>query len=87
MGEAANSNIGDNRNKERTTGTCETDILNNVYDLYGNSYEWTLEANGTTTRVYRGGNYKYNSLPSNHDYYLPTVKTDYNGSRLALYIK
>ena len=48
------SNIGDNRNTETTTGTSETDIINNIYDIYGCHFEWTLEANGTNYRVYRG---------------------------------
>ena len=48
------SNIGDNRNTEITTGISETDIINNIYDLYGCHYEWTLEANDTLNRVVRG---------------------------------
>ncbi len=47
-------NIGDNRNTETTTGTSGTDIINNIYDLYGCHYEWTLEANYTYYRVTRG---------------------------------
>ena len=47
-------NIGDNRNTGTTTGTSETDIINNIYDLYGCHYEWTLEANDTVSRVSRG---------------------------------
>ena len=48
------SNIGDNRNTETTTGTSETDIINNIYDIYGCHYEWTLEALYTSRRVSRG---------------------------------
>ena len=47
-------NIGNNRNTGTTTGTSGTDIINNIYDLYGCHYEWTLEANDTNYRVYRG---------------------------------
>ena len=47
-------NIGDNRNTGTTTGTSETDIIKNIYDLYGCHHEWTLEANNTDNRVYRG---------------------------------
>ena len=44
---------GASKNPSRTTGTAETDKLNNVYDLLGNSWEWTLEAVLTDNRVYR----------------------------------
>ena len=47
-------NIGNNRNTGTTTGTSGTDIINNIYDLYGCHYEWTLEASGTDNRVLRG---------------------------------
>ena len=47
-------NIGDNRNTGTTTGTSGTDIINNIYDLYGCHYEWTLEAGSTYYRVNRG---------------------------------
>ena len=38
------------------TGTERT-VANNIYDLAGNLSEWTIEANDTTGRVNRGGNY------------------------------
>ena len=47
-------NIGNNRNTGTTTGTSGTDIINNIYDLYGCHYEWTLEALDTSIRVGRG---------------------------------
>ena len=47
-------NIGDNRNTGTTTGTTGTDIINNIYDLYGCHFEWTLEASNTRIRVDRG---------------------------------
>ncbi|MCI9063054.1 MAG: hypothetical protein HFJ17_00360 [Clostridia bacterium] len=40
-------------NTGRKTGTVETDKINNVYDLYGNSYEWTLESTLTFRRTIR----------------------------------
>ena len=47
--------IGNNRNDTQTTGAKkDTDIINNVYDLYGCHFEWTLEANDTNSRVLRG---------------------------------
>ena len=47
-------NIGNNRNTGTTTGTSGTDIINNIYDLYGCHVEWTLEAYSTDSRVVRG---------------------------------
>ncbi|MCI9063536.1 MAG: hypothetical protein HFJ17_02905 [Clostridia bacterium] len=57
-GKDVTTSIGDNRNKGTgravgTTGIVETDKINNIYDLYGNSYEWTLEAYDMNFRVYR----------------------------------
>ena len=43
------------KNTTRDTGTVSTDKLNNIYDLLGNSFEWTLEADLTTSRTLRGG--------------------------------
>ena len=36
------------------TGNVETDCYKNIYDLCGNIYEWTTEANDTDSRVCRG---------------------------------
>ena len=47
--------IGDDRNRSRTiTGGTETDVIRNIYDIYGGRYEWTLEAYNTYYRVDRG---------------------------------
>ena len=75
------------RNTARTTGTEQNDKLNNIYDLLGNSLEWTLEANGTSYRTYRGGRYGYSYSPSER-YGDITCSTDSHVSvRLTLYIK
>ena len=42
-----------NRNEDTTTGTSETDLLKNIYDLYGCHHEWTSEAFSTSYRVVR----------------------------------
>ena len=42
-----------NMNTATTTGTSETDLLKNIYDLYGCHLEWTSEAYSTGNRVYR----------------------------------
>lgn len=39
------------------TGSAEYTKTNNIYDMAGNVWEWTTEANSTNYRVYRGGNY------------------------------
>lgn len=74
-------------NTATTTGSEEEDKINNVYDLYGCHYEWTLEADHTFNRVYRGGFYDYSGSPSFRFGYDPYYTLDRNGSRLSLYIK
>ena len=39
------------------TGSSDYTKVNNIYDLAGNVLEWTLEADSTLYRVYRGGYY------------------------------
>ncbi|MBR0427181.1 MAG: hypothetical protein IJK18_03170 [Clostridia bacterium] len=80
-------------NTSRVTGATKNgsntinDKLKNVYDLTGNSGEWTQEASHTNGRVYRGGSYNYSNSPSGRDYSRPGNTYDDNGSRLSLYIK
>ena len=85
MGAAANTTITE-YNKERTCGTAPDDVIKNVYDLYGNSWEWTLEADSTYIRVYRGGSYDDSSSPSPRSNSYPAFTDSDIGSRLALYI-
>ena len=47
-----------------STGKTTFTMANNIYDLAGNCYEWTQEANYTYSRAYRGGNYVYNGSNS-----------------------
>ena len=69
------------------TGTKAEDVMNNIYDLEGNLYEWTLEANSTGYRVYRGGSYVDSSSPSCRGSIYPFNTYANLGSRLSLYIK
>lgn len=39
------------------SGQNELDKMKNIYDLEGNQYEWTAEANSTDRRANRGTNY------------------------------
>ena len=82
------------RNTTRVTGganngqTVSKDKLSNIYDLLGNSREWTQEAFITYHRVYKGGGYSVSTAPSNrYDFYSPTDTDSSIGSRLTLYIK
>lgn len=86
MGAAANTTI-DGYNTDRTTGTKETDKINNVYDLYGNSCEWTLEATTIDSRTECGGSWSVDRSPSFSRQEKTSVSGDYISSRLALYIK
>ena len=60
-----NRNVTASKNTTRVTGSENSnDILNNVYDILGNSQEWTQEADLTGDRVNRGGRYNSSGYPS-----------------------
>ena len=72
-----------------STGRTGRDV-NNIFDLAGNCYEYTQEANNTNLRVYRGGSFSSNGSncpASNRAGQSPDVANDYYSSRLQLYIK
>ena len=75
------------------SGAYEGANANNVFDLAGNVYDWTLESNGSGTgdfRYLRGGSYSDdgNYNPAADRYYNdPNYSYDYGGLRCALYIK
>ena len=79
----------DSTNGQRITGNPKyNDKISNVIDIYGNSYEWTLEASDTNRRASRGGNYFRSTEPGRRGY--NNADTTYGGfhaSRLSLYIK
>ena len=75
-------------NQTRITGGANKDKLNNVYDLLGNSIEFTQEEYTTTYRTLRGGHYLFNSVPSyRSNNCFPTDTFFVIGSRLTLYVK
>ena len=74
----------------QSTGYSENWKANNIYDLAGNVWEWTMEAFNTNYRVDRGGSYNYGGsiYPASNRYnYNPTLSNFNVGGRLALYIK
>ena len=81
------------QNAERNTGSTtggksNKDVINNVYDILGNRFEWTQEATDTYHRVLRGGSYDNASSPRYRGSYdIPYYGNVSNGSRFTLYIK
>ena len=45
------------KSKPELTGSVAEDVSKNIYDLAGNCWEWTMEANNTDGRVVRIGGY------------------------------
>lgn len=82
-------NVGNNATDgERITGNPKyNDKLNNVIDLYGNSSDWTLEAQGTLYRTKRGGAFAGNNAPQARFKVNASGFYGDAGSRLTLYIK
>ena len=79
-----------NQDTERKTGAVEKDQIKKVYDLLGNSSEWTLEAYSSDCRVLRGGNCYDSHSPANRYGDGPNNSSsnyDLYSTRLALYIK
>ena len=69
------------------TGNVETDCYKNIYDLCGNLNEWTTEANSTSSRVYRGGNYANSNSASDRSSNRPTTGSTMTfGTRATLYV-
>ena len=56
------------------TGSTEYTNSNNIYDLAGNEWEWTMEASSTLGRVTRGGNYGVDYWASYRFFYVSSNK-------------
>ena len=82
-------NVGNNAtNGQRITGNPKyNDKLSNVIDIYGNSYEWTLEAYYTGSRAFRGGYYDGSYGLGSRSYGNADGTDGSYASRLSLYIK
>ena len=74
-------------NTTSVTGSNSNDNIKNIFDLYGCHREWTLEANGTSSRVFRGGYSSYSYAPSYRHGYVPGGTSSGFSARLTLYIK
>ena len=63
------------------TGSTEYTKANNIYDLAGNVFDWTMEAYSTDSRGARGGFYSYEGYgrPASYRYYdYPDYSSNYN---------
>ena len=72
------------------SGSAEYTNANNIYDMAGNVYDWTLEGNGSNYRRSRGGSYGSSasvSPASSRDYNYPYGSDTSCGFRAYLYIK
>ena len=72
------------------TGSSDYTKANNIYDLAGNVYEWTMEAYGIDIRNLRGGSYSVTGSydpASNRLGYSPYGSGSIYGCRAALYVK
>ena len=72
-------------------GSAEYTKANNVYDMAGNVWDWTIEVKSTSGRGFRGGNYNYYSgsnypASARGDYYPDSSYYNY-GCRSVLWIK
>lgn len=83
--------IGKNSSQSVTTtgnSSNSNDCINQIRDLGGNLFEWSLEASNNSGRIYRGGSY-YGGIgsPSCRGEGSPNETSATYGSRLTLYIK
>ena len=83
-----------NRSTRIPSGAYEGANANNVFDLAGNVWDWTLESDGSGTgsiRYYRGGIYvndgDYYPAASRYGYGNPSGSYSSIGLRCALYVK
>ena len=97
-GNYSNATVTDNNNatlkvantsQKLKTGITDYTKANNMYDIAGNCYEWTMEAFYTYGRAYRGGGY-YNfgsSSPASYrSIYDPDSTGTYDSSRPTLIV-
>ena len=80
---------GNHTGTREETGLFGSDIMSNIFDLGSNVREWTLEANSSTNRVFRGGScFVTDTYPARYrGSSNPTNTYGSIGSRLSLYVK
>ena len=74
---------------KQNTGHSEYWKANNIYDLAGNCWEWTQEADATNARIHRGGGYYGTALErpaSDRDVNDPILTSTIRTSRATLYM-
>ena len=83
----------ENENPTHQTGididSNKSNSVNNIYDLAGNVYEWTMESYDSYYRVNRGGDCNgsgLNSPASKRNYYNPSDSRSNFGFRITLYL-
>ena len=69
------------------TGSVADDVSKNIYDLAGNCYEWTMEADNANDRVVRGGYYPDFDPVSSRFNISPTYSIGNLSFRPTLYVK
>ena len=79
-----------NGNTAIPTGSNSSYAVNNIYDMAGNVWDRTIEADNTSCRVIRGGIYNdtaslFPACTRGSDY--PTISNSSDGCRSTLYIK
>ena len=74
-----------NAGSPQNTGSSENWKANNIYDLAGNCWEWTQEADNTNSRACRGGNSGNNgsSYPASYLAYGNPDSSDYGYTRFS----
>ncbi len=80
---------GNYSDSKDATGSNEAYAVNNIYDMAGNVYDWTIEASHANGRVLRGGFFGYGvsiSPASFRNYNNASDSGSLYGSRLALYV-
>ena len=73
--------------KSIPTGSTERNKANNIYDMAGNQWEWTLEGNGVYNRRIRGGFCNYGASVYSVGYRVDYIPFSTNASRAYFYIK
>ena len=79
-----------NGNAPIPTGSNNSYAVNNIYDMAGNVFDWTIEAVLTSDRVVRGGSFYHtasNYLAGGRSNAVPTYSNSDVGCRSTLYIK